>query len=321
MTGDGRDEAGQAFGGFERPSAPPPGVAGAAGPEPVPVPGTASIAANTPPGWHPWMALFAPLIGLGLTILLSIPLAIVAVADRQGRLDTTDMPPWFGLGSLVIQDFAFVGAAIFTAYQFSRPRLPRPAPWHFGWRPVRALGPALGWAALVYGTFVVVTAGWVTLLGEQKAKDTIARDLGADRSTLAAVIVVVFVVVAAPVVEELLFRGLMFGALRTRLGVLPSALMVGVAFGLVHAGGSPAAFLLPLALLGTMLCLLYHRTGSLYPSMGVHAVNNSLAVVGTMGWASWLMPVVAVAALGSIALLALVVRNASGPVPRDAPAP
>ena len=128
-------------------------------------------------------------------------------------------------------------------------------------------------------------------------------------------------VVAAPVVEELLFRGLMFGALRTRLGVLPSALIVGVAFGLVHVGGSPVAFLLPLALLGTMLCLLYHRTGSLYPSMAVHAVNNSLAVVGTMGWASWLMPVVAAGALATIALLVLVVRNAGGPVPEGAPAP
>lgn len=267
------------------------------------------------------MALIAPALGLGLTILLSIPLALIAIAGRPGPVDTDNMPPWFGLGSLVLQDVAFVGAAIFTAFQFSRPREPRPVPWHFGWRPVRALGPAIGWAALVYLTFVVVTAGWVNLLGQEQAKDTIARDLGADRSTLAAVIVVVFVVIAAPVVEELLFRGLMFGALRTRLRVVPSALLVGVAFGLVHAGGSPAAFLLPLALLGTMLCLLYHRTGSLYPSMGVHAVNNSLAVVGTMGWAAWLMPVVAAGSLCTIALIALAVRRASGPVPDGAPAP
>ncbi len=318
---DGRQDAERAFGGFERPSAPPPFAPQAPASPPGVPDATSLLPANAAPGWHPWMALIAPAIGLGLTIVLSIPLALIAVAGRQGPIDTTNMPSWFGLASLVLQDFAFVGAAIFTAAQFSRPRLPRPAPWHFGWRPVRALGPAIGWAALVYLTFVIVTAGWVNLLGQEKAKDTIARDLGADRSTLAAAIVVIFVVVAAPVVEELLFRGLMFGALRTRLGVLPAALLVGVAFGLVHAGGSPAAFLLPLALLGTMLCLLYHRTGSLYPSMGVHAINNSLAVVGTMGWASWLMPVVAVAALCTIALIALAVRRASGPVPDGAPAP
>ena len=55
--------------------------------------------------------------------------------------------------------------------------------------------------------------------------------------------------------------------------------------------------------------------------MAVHSLNNSVAIVGTLGWASWLIPVVAAAALTIIGVLAIIVRNLSGPVPADAPCP
>ena len=39
--------------------------------------------------------------------------------------------------------------------------------------------------------------------------------------------------------------------------------------------------LLPLlAVLGVLFCLLYERTGSLYPGIALHAVNNSVAYAG-----------------------------------------
>ena len=34
-----------------------------------------------------------------------------------------------------------------------------------------------------------------------------------------------------------------------------------------------------LALLGVIFCLLYERTGSLYPAIALHAINNSIATV------------------------------------------
>ena len=37
-------------------------------------------------------------------------------------------------------------------------------------------------------------------------------------------------------------------------------------------------FLVPLGVFGALLCLLYHRTGSLLPCMALHALNNSLAL-------------------------------------------
>ena len=77
--------------------------------------------------------------------------------------------------------------------------------------------------------------------------------------------------------EEFFFRGYFFTALRSWRGMWPAALITGLVFGAIHAGSSDPAFLVPLGLLGMGLCLLYVRTGSLYPCIAAHALNNSIA--------------------------------------------
>src|SRR5204862_193057 len=91
----------------------------------------------------------------------------------------------------------------------------------------------------------------------------------------------------APVAEELFFRGFMYGALRRPIGWVGAAIVTGLVFGLIHAGGTSAVFLLPLAVLGFLLCVLYRRTGSLVPGMGVHAFNNALALGTSLHWETW----------------------------------
>ena len=311
MTGN--EPHSEAFGGFTPPvAATSSGPPGAGGP-PAP---TATTGATPAPGWKLWMAFVVPLFGLGGASILGAIIYGIAIGFGNATLDAKNIPPNVEIASLVAQDLCFAAAAIGVAAMFSRPQ-----PWHFGWRPVQKLWSAVGWSALVYGSFVVFTLVWLAALGQTNQRDHIAKDLGADTSTTAAIVVAFLVAVAAPLVEELVFRGALFGSLRSRLKLWPAALITGLAFGSAHAIGSPLPFLLPLAALGTMLCLLYHRTRSLYPSMAVHSLNNSVAIVGTLGWASWLIPVVAAAALTIIGVLAIIVRNLSGPVPADAPCP
>ena len=88
----------------------------------------------------------------------------------------------------------------------------------------------------------------------------------------------------APICEEFLFRGYIFTALRNWRGTLPAAILTGLVFGGVHATSAPAADLLPLGLLGFGLCLLYRFTGSLYPGMLAHSLNNSIAFASLAGW-------------------------------------
>ncbi|MBA2358307.1 MAG: CPBP family intramembrane metalloprotease [Actinobacteria bacterium] len=85
-----------------------------------------------------------------------------------------------------------------------------------------------------------------------------------------------FVAIAAvaPVVEELLFRGLGFSLLQ-RFGQTIAILAIGVAFGLWH--GLVFAFPL-LAAFGAGLAYLRSRTDSVYPGILVHAAFNALAL-------------------------------------------
>jgi membrane protease YdiL (CAAX protease family) len=124
------------------------------------------------------------------------------------------------------------------------------------------------------------------VLNVRQTDDLPAR-LGARDSTVNLVAVAVLVALLAPVAEELFFRGFMFTALRRPIGWVGAAVVTSVVFGLIHAGGTSAVFLVPLAVLGFLLCVLYRRTGSLVPGMGVHAFNNALALGTSMHWEAW----------------------------------
>ncbi len=76
--------------------------------------------------------------------------------------------------------------------------------------------------------------------------------------------------------------------------------ITGLLFGGVHVGSAPALDLVPLAALGFGLCLLYRYTGSLYPSIVAHSLNNSIAFSSLENW-SWQAPVLIVTALLGIA--------------------
>jgi membrane protease YdiL (CAAX protease family) len=78
-------------------------------------------------------------------------------------------------------------------------------------------------------------------------------------------------IVAAPVFEEFIFRGLIFGGLRRSLGLPAAALASAAIFGLVH----PAAAVIPVATMGLCAALVYARTGALVAPMLVHALYNA----------------------------------------------
>ena len=80
----------------------------------------------------------------------------------------------------------------------------------------------------------------------------------------------VLLAIIAPVVEELMFRGLGQSLLRF-LGQVPSVLLVGVAFGLAHGLVEGLLVLIPF---GIAVAWVRDRTDSVFPGMLVHAVFN-----------------------------------------------
>jgi membrane protease YdiL (CAAX protease family) len=131
--------------------------------------------------------------------------------------------------------------------------------------------------------FFVFSGIWAAALSIEE-NDDLPQELGADDSTTALVFVALLVCVAAPIAEELFFRGFCFTALRRWIGWVGGAIATGAIFGAIHAGSADAVFLVPLAVLGALLCVLYHKTGSLLPCMVLHAFNNALALGVSQGW-------------------------------------
>ena len=85
----------------------------------------------------------------------------------------------------------------------------------------------------------------------------------------------IVVAVVAPIVEELLFRGLGYSLLQP-FGRLPAIAGVGLTFAAVH--GLLAGFVV-LALFGAVLAWLRSRTDSVIPGMLVHGTYNAIALV------------------------------------------
>jgi membrane protease YdiL (CAAX protease family) len=208
-------------------------------------------------------------------------LIISAIAAAFGA-DISDPPPAVNILATVVQDVAFVVSPLV----FSRMAVGRIEAEWFGLR-TTPLAPAVGATVVMLIVYFVLSGLWAALVHIRES-DQLPTSLGVEESTVALVAVCVLVTVIAPVAEEFLFRGFFFGALRNWKGPWLAAALTGIVFGGIHAGSTNVEFLVPLALLGFLLCLLRWRTGSLLPCMGVHAFNNSIAFgANAAHWGAW----------------------------------
>ena len=83
--------------------------------------------------------------------------------------------------------------------------------------------------------------------------------------------------IAAPLCEELLFRGVFYNAAKLKMGVWPAILLTGLIFGFVHPVG--IAEMVPLAILGGVFAWMAETRKSLVPSMLGHFLQNSMATL------------------------------------------
>jgi hypothetical protein len=264
-------------------------------------------------GWPPWLSIAAFASGFGVTIVFG--LVVVVVAGAFGA-STKHPPAGVNIGLTVAQNMALVGAAYgFAAFTG------RPAAADFGLRRTAILR-SIGLMVAVWITFTGLSAVWGAALDLKQTQD-LPSELGADGPLVNVLAVVVLITVIAPLGEELFFRGFFFGALRNWRGPGVAAVLAGSVFGMIHAGSSPVGYLVPLAIFGIGLCLLYEWTGSLYPTIALHALNNSFALGANLHW-SWQIPVMMVCSTSGALTCAWLLARAMGarrPVlPRSAPA-
>ena len=235
-------------------------------PAPPPDPPELPEGADPRPRWPWWYALAGLLVGFLVSNILATPIFLLAESDGG-------LTPVGALLTTLILNAGLVATAVGFAWMTARPR-----PWHFGLRQA-PFWPSVGWAALAYAGYVAFLVLYGLVIGVPEEQTT-PEDVGADQGDFGLVNAGLLFVVIAPIGEEVFFRGFLYRALRGSLPVWPAALVAGGIFGLIHVFSGVDAVPV-LGALGVAFCLVYERTGSIYPCIALHAINNTFAYAFT----------------------------------------
>jgi membrane protease YdiL (CAAX protease family) len=213
--------------------------------------------------WGPLVAILGLVLALAVGVLLSIPVAIVDQPPSGEDLSDTANALAQLAGALA---FLLVPIAIATW----RGATPKEALQRLG---VRGFRPsAVGWMLAAIGAYLLIAIVYVAIAGAPEQED-IAEGFGA------LPVQILLIVFAAPIAEEVCFRGMLFGGLREHMPRIAAALLSAAIFGGLHATTGVSA-IPPLIGFGFVLCLLYEKTGSIVPGIILHMLNNSVALLG-----------------------------------------
>ncbi|MFZ4776256.1 MAG: CPBP family intramembrane glutamic endopeptidase [Terrimicrobiaceae bacterium] len=146
-----------------------------------------------------------------------------------------------------------------------------------GWNALTIAGWLLMFLPLVY----FVQSLSYALSGPDQSPQAIVDFLLQSKGWQARAVVFGIAVIAAPVTEELIFRGCLYGVLRKSNGRALAIVVSSLLFALIH-GHLPS---LPgLFVLAVGLSLVYERCGSLWAPISMHAAFNGLTILTALLW-------------------------------------
>ncbi|MDH3426222.1 MAG: CPBP family intramembrane metalloprotease [Acidimicrobiia bacterium] len=207
-----------------------------------------------------------------LDAVLALLAGVVAAAVALGFLGADPTNSEIFLVVLPAQELATLGAV----WLISRRKGTGDLVADFGIRFVRR-----DWVWLVSGVAMQVALSWIVvwLTDIDEAPQEIAR-LTDEATGAAAVAAFLSTVLLVPVVEELVFRGLLLRAVERKLGAWWGIGISAAVFAMFHYTGSETVPILPaLFVVGAVLGLAAVRTGRLGASMVIHAGFNLLPAI------------------------------------------
>jgi len=201
-------------------------------------------------------------------------LLMPAVADVVLPSGAASGTAFAGIMAVLAVQLAFMGAVAYAVVVLLRGT---------NWRQLGFVPLPSGWLVrsvliTVVSLPVLAMAGWAQreLAGDGFRNPQLDIILPQSFSTGALLGTLAVTAVAAPLVEEVIFRGLLYGWLRERLGVPVGMAASAAAFALLH--GIPA--LIPgIFVLGLVLAWTYERARSIWAPIIVHATYNGLVTL------------------------------------------
>ena len=122
----------------------------------------------------------------------------------------------------------------------------------------------------------------------------------------------IITIIFAPLLEELVFRGILFNRLKIRTGIIPAIIISSFIFGIGHEfGGMTSAFIF-----GICMCILYLKTDNILVPISVHFLNNVLATIINitgidiiLAQLPWIVPSLAITLIGTFYLIKYVLKE------------
>ncbi|MFB9568353.1 CPBP family intramembrane glutamic endopeptidase [Saccharopolyspora hordei] len=230
---------------------------------------------STPPvRTHRW-GLGAFFLTQAVFVLVSVTLAAALGTPDAETLAVMLMLPTVLAGAL---------AVVITMVRGNGPRLDFGLEWR--WSDVTT-GLAIGGVGLV--TTTIATSLWAEWVGQDNAHSTVSSLLeGVRLPPAVAVLVFLHIWLIAPLCEELLYRGLLWGAMeRMRWSQLNVFVLSTAVFAIGHLEPERTALLLVIAIpIGVARMV----TGRLTASVVAHQVNNFLPALGLLLISLGLLP-------------------------------
>ena len=174
----------------------------------------------------------------------------------------------------------FVGALAFTSRRYGSGRPVDDFVSHYAvaFRPIDLIGvPAgvIGQLVVVPLVYVPLRALWPDTFSEAELEQR-AQELSDKAHGWTVVLLVLIVVVGAPIVEELVYRGLLQRSIAASIGAVPGLIVTSAWFALVHP--SPVEY--PgLLFAGLMFGAGLLLTGRIGPSILTHAAFNATGLI------------------------------------------
>lgn len=216
----------------------------------------------------------------GAAIVLALVLAGAMSAEQLASLGE-DFPPWATHAGFLLSGAGVIG----IGYALMRRHGSVPfVSGAFAWPGRHWISYALALWVAFYAVIIAIELVFNLDPAFETARRS-AQMFGIGQISPFAIILTVAVIV--PIAEEILFRGFLFGWLRTATGVPAAIVLSAAAFAVAHVTTlSPdlpeLVSLGQVFVLGVLAAMLYERSGSLLPSMALHMTNNYLVVTSLM---------------------------------------
>lgn len=135
-----------------------------------------------------------------------------------------------------------------------------------------------------YAIFVAAIAGlammthWMGLDDLPAASQTAGEMLFNARGLPELALFFVLICIAAPLLEEIIFRGFIYAGFRRRFPPVTAVLISALVFGAAHITQAFGG-MIAIILVGVLLAALYERTRVLWPSIVAHSLHNTLVFI------------------------------------------